>query len=220
MLLHCESIIKTYGSDKTAFKALSGISLSINTGEFCAITGPSGCGKSTLLGILGLLDKPTEGRYLFDGKDASRLNDYKRSILRREKIGFIFQSFNLLPRLSALENTALPMVYNGLSKQERKAKSEELLKKTGLAGKEKNSPLELSGGERQRVAIARALANDPLLILADEPTGNLDSASSRGIMDLLGSLHKEGKTILLVTHDPNVAACADRQIKLRDGLIE
>ncbi|MBI5242885.1 MAG: ABC transporter ATP-binding protein [Elusimicrobia bacterium] len=192
----------------------------VAAGEFSAIMGPSGCGKSTLLNILGLLDRPTTGQFLLKGTDASRMGDGERTLLRRQTIGFVFQAFNLLPRLSALENVCLPMTYAGARRAEREARARELLEKVGLKDKALRPPVELSGGERQRVGIARALANRPALLLADEPTGNLDSKSSADILAMLQELHKEGLTIILVTHDPNIAKAADRVLRLKDGRLE
>ncbi|NLO92402.1 MAG: ABC transporter ATP-binding protein [Elusimicrobia bacterium] len=186
-----------------------------------AVTGPSGCGKSTLLNIVGLLDAPTSGRYLLDGRDVGALDDYRRTLLRRTDIGFIFQSFHLLPNFSLLDNVSLPMLYAGLPSREIKARGMELLASVGLGGQERKKPPQLSGGERQRVAVARALANRPRLLLADEPTGNLDSRTSADIMALLrGVCQRSGAAMLIVTHDPEVARKADRNIKMRDGRAE
>ena len=219
-IIECESLVKVYGQGENEFHALKGVSFSVSKGDFFAIMGPSGCGKTTLLNIFGLLDRSTSGTYRLEGQDVSEFQDYKRSILRRSKIGFVFQSFNLLPRMTALHNVIMPMTYAGVPRAERAERAAGLLKRVGLAGKEKNTPLELSGGEKQRVAIARALANHPSIILADEPTGNLDSTSSAGIMDFLASLNADGMTIVVVTHDPNISKGAKRAIKLKDGLIE
>jgi putative ABC transport system ATP-binding protein len=181
--------------------------------------GPSGCGKSTLLNILGLLDRPTGGKYLLEGAETARLSDAQITGLRRARIGFVFQAFNLLPRLSALENVALPMAYAGTGVDERRARARELLTRVGLGRKAENTPLQLSGGERQRVGIARALANKPALLLADEPTGNLDSKSSVEILALFKELNAEGMTVVLVTHDPAIGAAAGRVIRIKDGAL-
>ena len=215
-MIRCDEIGRDYGH---AYRALDGVSFEIGRGEFVAIMGPSGCGKSTLLNVLGLLDRPTRGHYFFEGADASRKSDAERTQLRRVGIGFVFQAFNLLPRLSALENVSLPMAYAGLPRAQREGRASELLERVGLGRKTKHSPLELSGGERQRVGIARALANRPPVLLADEPTGNLDSHSSAEILKFLKELHGEGMTIVLVTHDAAVAAGAQRIIRLKDGKI-
>lgn len=214
-IVELEGVSKAYGS----YFALREVSFRVRRGEFVAIMGPSGCGKSTLLHLVGLLDAPTQGRLFLDGQDASRLSDAERTRLRRERVGLVFQAFHLLPRLSALENVGLPMAYRAVGKRGRESRGLELLEKVGLSGKESQPPIELSGGEKQRVAIARALANDPDILLADEPTGNLDSHSSREILGLLLETHRAGKTILLVTHDATVAERAERIVQLKDGRI-
>jgi putative ABC transport system ATP-binding protein len=214
-LVVCEQLLRRYGDEA----ALRGVSFEVARGEFAAIMGPSGCGKSTLLAILGLLDRPTSGRYVLDGVDAGRLHDAERTRLRRERIGFVFQAYNLLPRLTALENVALPMAYAGVPIDERYERARGLLTRVGLETKARRTPLELSGGERQRVGIARSLANRPALLLADEPTGNLDSRSSAEVIAFLKELHAEGLTILLVTHDAGVGAAAQRILRLKDGLL-
>ena len=214
-LVVCEDLKRSYGD----YAALKGVSFSIARGEFAAVMGPSGCGKSTLLALLGLLDRPSGGRYLLDGVDARGMSDGELTRLRRERIGFVFQAYNLLPRLSALENVALPMAYAGLSLEERRERALKLLDRVGLAEKASRTPLELSGGERQRVGIARSLSNSPSLLLADEPTGNLDSKSSVDVMAFFKELHAEGMTILLVTHDAAVGAAAQRILRLKDGLL-
>lgn len=214
-LIECRGLHRVYGDNQ--YTALRGVSFSIAQGEFTAIMGPSGCGKSTLLNILGLLDRPSSGSYILEGEDTYALNDARRTALRRKKIGFVFQSFNLLPRLSATENVGLPMVYAGSDMEERHSRASELLGRVGLGKKGHHTPLELSGGERQRVGIARALANAPSLLLADEPTGNLDSKSSADILALFMELHQEGLSILLVTHDASIAAKAGRILRLKDG---
>jgi len=219
-LIQGEDLVRVYGHQKKGCPALRGVSFSIERGEFLAVMGPSGCGKSTLLNILGLLDRPTSGRYLLRGQDTSRMSDTERTMLRRQTIGFVFQAFNLLPRLSALENVCLPMTYAGAKRPEREARAKEILERVGLGPKAVRPPLELSGGERQRVGIARALANRPAMLLADEPTGNLDSKSSADILGMLQGLHQEGMTIVLVTHDPNIAKGAGRVLRLKDGKLE
>ncbi|MBI5597156.1 MAG: ABC transporter ATP-binding protein [Elusimicrobia bacterium] len=211
-----DNLVKVYG-DAGGYRALNGISFHIPKGQFAAIMGPSGCGKSTLLNILGLMDQPTSGTYSLDGVSVGSLSDAARTAVRRDKLGFVFQAFNLLPRMTALQNVCLPMGYAGLSRVARRERAFHLLKKVGLEGKEQRTPLELSGGERQRVGIARSLANSPSLLLADEPTGNLDSKTAVEIMDLFKGLHAEGMTMLLVTHDPSLAAQADRILRIKDG---
>ncbi|MDO8806276.1 MAG: ABC transporter ATP-binding protein [Elusimicrobiota bacterium] len=220
MKISCSNLVKTYEGGKSGWPALRGVSFDIHKGEFVAVTGPSGCGKSTLLNIIGLLDEPSSGKYEFDGRNVLAMSDGERSDARRDSIGFVFQSFHLLNRLSSLENVCLPMRYAGVDAAEMKKRASGLLHKVGLKGKERKTPLELSGGERQRVAIARALANSPKVILADEPTGNLDSVSSRDIVDMLFALNAEGMTVVLVTHDREISARAGRNIRLRDGRIE
>ncbi len=217
MSISCSELSKIYEGGKSGWPALRGISFDIKPGEFVAVTGPSGCGKSTLLNILGLLDEPSGGRYRLNGRNILDMPDRERSNVRRDTIGFVFQSFNLLNRLSAMGNICLPMMYAGVSNACMQDRAHELVSKDGLNGKSKKTPLELSGGERQRVAIARALANFPKIILADEPTGNLDSASSREIMDMLLQLNAEGITVIMVTHDRELAARAQRNLKMMDG---
>jgi putative ABC transport system ATP-binding protein len=199
---------------------LKGIDLEINKGEYVALMGPSGSGKSTLMNLLGCLDTPTSGSYILNGKDVSKMHDDELAEIRNKEIGFVFQTFNLLPRTTALDNVALPMVYAGFSKSERKVRAEEVLKQVGLADRMDHQPNQLSGGQRQRVAVARALVNNPSIILADEPTGNLDSKTSEEIMKLFGDIHKLGNTVIVVTHEEEVAAYAHRIIRLRDGMIE
>ncbi len=201
-------------------KALDNVSFKINDGEFVAIVGPSGSGKSTLLNIIGFLDNPSAGSYSFGKRDVTSFSDAERSLLRRRTVGFVFQSFNLLPRFTALENVRLPMLYLGVEKEESTERARALLEQVGLASKEHNTPLELSGGERQRVGVARALANRPKLLLADEPTGNLDTATGLEVMDLLKRLNADGLTIIMVTHDHGLAASAARRIKILDGKVE
>ena len=210
---------KIYGKGESTVHALSGISLTIQKGEFVAITGKSGCGKTTLLNIIGLLDNLTEGHYTLNGQDVRHLSDKAKARLRFQTFGYIFQSFNLLSSHTVAENVALPLGYAGVPKQERLARAAEMLRKVGLLDKMKAYPNELSGGQQQRVAIARALINHPPIILADEPTGNLDSRSSAQIMDILAELADEGATLLLVTHDAGVARRAGRRVGMEDGRI-
>ena len=219
-MIDCERLTRVYGEGKKGFPALQGVSFSIAAGEFVAVMGPSGCGKSTLLNLLGLLDKPSGGRYRLDGTDTGGMSDAERTGLRRQKIGFVFQAFNLLPRLSALENVCVPMAYAGVGRAEREERGAELLARVGRGSKGRRTPLERSGGERQRVGIARSLANRPGLLLADEPTGNLDSKSSKEILALFTELHREGMTVVLVTHDPSIGASAQRVLRLIDGRLE
>ncbi|TDO71532.1 putative ABC transport system ATP-binding protein [Flavobacterium chryseum] len=199
---------------------LKGIDLEIKKGEYVALMGPSGSGKSTLMNLLGCLDTPTSGHYVLNGKDVSQMKDDELAGIRNKEIGFVFQTFNLLPRTTALDNVALPMIYAGHSKSERNARAIEVLTQVNLADRMDHQPNQLSGGQRQRVAIARALVNKPSIILADEPTGNLDSKTSVEIMKLFGDIHEQGNTVILVTHEEDIAAYAHRVIRLRDGLIE
>ncbi|BDB53575.1 ABC transporter ATP-binding protein [Flavobacterium ammonificans] len=199
---------------------LKGIDLQINKGEYVALMGPSGSGKSTLMNLLGCLDTPTSGTYILNGKDVSQMQDDELAEIRNKEIGFVFQTFNLLPRTTALDNVALPMIYAGYSKSERNERATEVLKQVNLADRMDHQPNQLSGGQRQRVAVARALVNKPSIILADEPTGNLDSKTSVEIMKLFGDIHASGNTVILVTHEEEIAAYANRIIRLRDGLIE
>lgn len=214
-----EGITKTYVNGKLTVPVLHGIDLSIYDGEFTSIMGPSGSGKSTFMNILGCLDRPTSGSYRLDGEEVAHLGDDELAYVRNKRIGFVFQSFNLLPKLTALDNVALPMVYAGVSKAERKARASQLLIDLGLGTRLDHMPAELSGGQRQRVAIARALANDPAIIMADEPTGNLDSKASLDVMHIFTELYREGRTIILVTHEPDIAEYAGRNVVLKDGLI-
>ena len=214
-----EGITKTYVNGKLTVPVLHGIDLSIYEGEFTSIMGPSGSGKSTFMNILGCLDRPTSGSYRLDGEEVAHLGDDELAYVRNKRIGFVFQSFNLLPKLTALDNVALPMVYAGVSKAERKARASQLLTELGLGTRLDHMPAELSGGQRQRVAIARALANDPAIIMADEPTGNLDSKASLDVMHIFTKLYQEGRTIILVTHEPDIAEYAGRNVVLKDGLI-
>lgn len=219
MLLQVENLTKIYSLGKTSVRALDGVSLEIEEGEYVALMGPSGSGKSTLMHILGCLDRPTSGIYRFNGQDTAFLNDTELARLRNQKFGFVFQNFNLLPRLSALANVQLPMLYAGVNRRERINRAVELLNMVGLGDRVNHRPSELSGGEMQRVAIARALANKPTVLLADEPTGNLDSKTGGEIMNIFDRLAQEGNTIVLVTHDPTVARYARRLIRLQDGKV-
>lgn len=213
------NISKIYSSGKVKVQALDNVFLKVDKGEFVAIMGPSGSGKSTLLHIIGFLDKPTSGKYFFQGEDTSNFDEDKLSFLRNRFIGFVFQFFNLLPRLNAFENVELPLIYAGISKKERKKRVEEVLEKVNIIHRANHRPSELSGGEQQRVAIARALVTGAEIILADEPTGNLDTKTGEEIMKLFKKLNDEGKTIIVVTHDPKVASFADKIIKIIDGKI-
>ena len=215
-----EGVSRHYRTGDSVVKALDGIDLRIRAGAYVAIMGPSGSGKSTLMNVLGCLDVPTSGRYLLEGEDVCRLDDDRLSAFRGRTIGFVFQSFNLLPRLTSLENVALPLQYAGVGKEERLARAGEALRLVGLEERRTHRPDALSGGQRQRVAIARALGTHPSQILADEPTGNLDSATSDGIMQLFDDIHRQGNTVILVTHDPGIARHAERIVYLRDGKIE
>lgn len=223
VLIRTQGLTKIYGSGDAQVIALDNVDLQIRKNEFVAIMGPSGSGKSTLMNILGCLDRPSSGKYTFAGEDVSRLSKTERAILRNQRIGFIFQSYNLLPRTTALENVMLPLFYSHerqISETEQREKAIEVLNAVGLSDRIYHQPQELSGGQQQRVAIARALINDPLLILADEPTGNLDSQSGREIMGLLTQLHEQGRTIVMVTHDDHIAAYAQRIIHMLDGQIK
>lgn len=212
-------IRKVYKIGGEELAALDGIDLDIHQGEFAALMGPSGSGKSTLMNILGCLDRPSTGSYMLDGEEVAGLSDDKLAITRNKKIGFVFQNFNLLSRISALDNVALPLVYAGVSKKDRLERAMQCLQAVGLADRADHQPNELSGGQRQRVAIARALVNDPHIIMADEPTGNLDTKSTKDIMGIFEAMHEIGRTIILVTHEPEIAACASRQLLVRDGKI-
>ncbi len=218
MVVKCNNLVKIYHAAED-LRALDGVSAHIKKGEFVAIMGPSGCGKSTFLNTLGLLDEPNSGEYFLNGIATAKMNDAERSKTRRENIGFIFQSFNLMPKLSVLENIALPMRYTDMPRKDILPRAHELAKRVGLEHKLQNTPLQLSGGQCQRVACARALANRPALILADEPTGNLDSKSSRDILNLLCELNQNGMTIVMVTHDPKIAENTHRIIRMKDGKI-
>lgn len=221
MIVEADRVTKIYNMGKVQVKALDSVSLTIEEGEFLAIMGPSGSGKSTLMNLIGCLDKPTSGELKLNGSNVSSLNERQLARLRGERIGFIFQMFNLIPRISALHNVLLPMSFaKVISKSERERRAKTLLESVGLAERMHHMPNELSGGERQRVAIARALANDPKIILADEPTGNLDTKTGRSILELFQELNKQGRTIVVVTHDSNVAGFAKRKIQLVDGRVQ
>ncbi len=219
-IIQLENIRKSYFMGSQAIEVLKGINLDIYKNEYVALMGPSGSGKSTLMNILGCLDSPTLGRYILNGKDVSKMTDNDLAEVRNKEIGFIFQQFNLLPRLSAAENVALPLVYAGVAKKERIDRAMEVLAKVGLADRSHHKPNELSGGQIQRVAIARALVNNPAIILADEPTGNLDSKTSVEVMEIFGKIQSAGNTVVLVTHEEDIASYAKRIVRLRDGLIE
>ncbi len=220
IVLELKNIVKTYITGGDSFNALDGVSLSIRRGEFISITGPSGSGKSTLMHIIGLLDNPTNGKVLLEGRDISKLGENDLARIRNQTLGFVFQQFNLLAKTSALENVALPLLYSDTPASDRELISRQMLNKVGLSDKLKNTPAQLSGGQQQRVAIARALVNHPKIILADEPTGNLDSKSGQEVVSLIHQLHREGNTIVLVTHDPNLANQAQKVIIIKDGKIK
>jgi putative ABC transport system ATP-binding protein len=219
MLIEIQNLKKNYLLEQIEVEALRGLDLSIRKNEFVAIMGPSGSGKSTLMNILGCLDTPTEGKYLFDSVDVTLLDDNELSRIRNRNIGFIFQSFNLLPRISALHNVELPLMYGGIEKGSRRELAQQALEKVGLGDRVQHKPAELSGGQRQRVAIARAIVNKPGIILADEPTGALDSKSGEEIMEIFRQLHSEGNTIIVITHEKEIASCSKRIIQLKDGVI-
>ncbi len=218
-LIQAENLVKIYRMGQVEVPALRGVSLTVEPGEYVAIMGPSGSGKSTLMHILGCLDRPTEGSYRLEGREIATLDEDQRAEIRKRRVGFVFQQFNLLPRMTVLENVEVPMVYLGMPPRERRQRALALLEQVGLAHRAHHRPTEISGGEAQRVAIARALANDPALILADEPTGNLDTRTGQEILALFRELHREGRTIVVVTHDPEVAQEAERIIYLRDGKV-
>ena len=220
MLIRLRSVTRTYRMGEVDVPALRGIDLDIDANEYIAVMGPSGSGKSTLMNILGCLDSPTSGHFELDGRDVSALSDSQLSRVRNAFVGFVFQTFNLLPRATALHNVELPLIYAGVRVGRRRQRAREALERVGLADRMHHQPNEMSGGQRQRVAIARALVNEPSLLLADEPTGNLDSGTGREIMQVLDALHDEGNTILLVTHEAYIAEHASRRIHLRDGRIQ
>ena len=218
--IHARDLRKTYHVGGQVVHALDGLDLDIHANEYVALMGPSGSGKSTLMNMLGCLDSPTSGRYILNDQEVSRLEDDALADIRNREIGFVFQTFNLLPRYTALENVALPMVYAGMGKAERMARAEEVLHQVGLGDRMDHRPNELSGGQRQRVAVGRALVMKPSIVLADEPTGNLDTATSQEVMELFGDIQKAGNTVILVTHEEDIAAYAHRTVRLRDGRVE
>jgi len=218
-IVELENIYKIYTMGDIEVRALDGVSLSFEQGEYAAIMGPSGSGKSTLLNVLGCLDRPTKGSYFLGGEDVSKMNDDELSAIRSRRLGFIFQSYNLIPQLSVIENIEVPLYYQGLTEAESKQKAAELAEMVGLKDRLHHRPSELSGGQQQRAAIARSLANEPLMLLADEPTGNLDSHTEAEILELMDKLNSDGKTILIVTHDDHVAERASRTIRMKDGCV-
>jgi putative ABC transport system ATP-binding protein len=219
-VIDLRSVTKTYGSGDTAVHAVAGVSLVVERGDYVAVMGASGSGKSTLMNIIGCLDAPTRGRYLLDGVDTRRLDEKRQSLIRNRKIGFIFQSFNLIPRTSALSNVELPLAYGGIRPAERRRRALDALRRVGLADRAQHGPAELSGGQQQRVAIARAIVTDPVLLLADEPTGALDSRSTAEVLDLFDQLNATGRTVVVITHEEEVAEHAKRVVRMRDGLIQ
>lgn len=219
-VIQIRNITRNFHLGQEIVKVLKGIDLDIERGEYVAFMGPSGSGKSTLMNLLGCLDTPTAGQYILNGKDVSKMSDDELAEIRNKEIGFVFQTFNLLPRTTALDNVALPMVYAGATKSQRNARAEQVLTDVGLADRMDHKPNQLSGGQRQRVAVGRALVNNPSIILADEPTGNLDSKTSVEIMHLFDEIHSQGNTVILVTHEEEIAEHAHRIIRLRDGIIE
>ena len=219
-VIRIENMRKIYDMGLTQVHALRGVDLKINENEYVALMGPSGSGKSTLMNLMGCLDSPTDGTYYLDGINVSTMSDSDLAEVRNHKIGFVFQTFNLLPRLSALDNVALPLVYAGMSRRDREQRAQEVLESVGLGDRSDHKPNELSGGQRQRVAIARALVNRPSIILADEPTGNLDTKTSIEIMTIFEKIHQQGNTVILVTHEPDIAEHAHRIVRLRDGAVE
>lgn len=218
-VIRMDSVTKVFQTDEIETHALAGVHLEVKRGEYVSISGPSGCGKSTLLAILGLLDTPSGGDYALNGKPVANLKPAERARIRNREIGFIFQAFNLIGDLNVYENVELPLTYRGMPSSERRRRVYEALEKVGMSHRVKHYPAQLSGGQQQRVAVARALAGSPAMLLADEPTGNLDSANGEAVMDLLKNLHAEGATICMVTHDPRYAQCAERSIQLFDGRV-
>jgi len=219
-IIEIKNVRKEYILGSQLIYALKDVSLTVNRNEYVALMGPSGSGKSTLMNILGCLDTPTSGSYLLNNTEVAKMGDDELAHIRNKEIGFVFQTFNLLPRLSSFENVALPLIYAGVSEKERKERTERVMEMVGLQDRMNNKPSQLSGGQRQRVAIARALINNPSIILADEPTGNLDSKTSYEIMNIFGEIHAKGNTVILVTHEEDIADYAHRVVRLRDGLIE
>jgi putative ABC transport system ATP-binding protein len=219
-IIELEDVTRIYDTGKVQVPALCGVNLEVASGEFLAIVGPSGSGKSTMMNILGCLDRPTSGRYVLDGQPVDELGDDDLALVRSRSIGFVFQSYNLLPRTSALDNVATPLMYQGVGRKERMHRAQAALERLGLGDRMHHEPSELSGGQQQRVGIARAIVTEPALILADEPTGNLDSHSGAEVLDLFRDLHALGRTIVLITHDIDVAAAADRAVHLRDGELQ
>lgn len=219
-VIRIENLTRFYTIGEETVRALNGINLSINKNEYVALMGPSGSGKSTLMNIIGCLDTPTSGEYFLNGPNVAQLSDSDLAAIRNKEIGFVFQTFNLLPRLTALQNVALPLVYAGIPESERLKKAKEVLEQVGLGNRITHKPNELSGGQRQRVAVARALVNHPSIILADEPTGNLDTKTSEEIMQLFDIIHQAGNTIVLVTHEEDIALRAKRVVRMRDGIVE
>jgi putative ABC transport system ATP-binding protein len=218
-IIETRGLTKTFGNNGVAVHALRGIDLTVDQGEFLALIGPSGSGKSTLMAILGCLDKPTTGSYVFDGNRVDGLSNPELARIRNQKIGFVFQLYNLLPKASVVRNVELPMLYAGVRRKERRRRALELLEKVGIPEKAKSLPSALSGGQRQRVAVARALANNPAMLLADEPTGALDSQTGHEVLELFSELHRQGNTIVVVTHDLSIAALASRQVEIHDGRV-
>ncbi len=218
-IIRLEHINKIYHPGENEIRALSDVSLTVHKGEFVAIVGQSGSGKSTLMNLLGCLDTPTDGAYILEGSDVSTLSDQQLSAIRNRQIGFIFQGFNLIPSLTALENVELPLIYRGVGREERRRAARESLERVGLSNRMRHRPAEMSGGQQQRVAIARAIAAHPPILLADEPTGNLDSTSGADVMDILRSLNRDGHTVILITHDSGIAATIDRVVHIQDGQI-
>lgn len=219
IVIELQNVRKIYEAGVSKVYALNGVTMSVERGDFVAIMGPSGSGKSTLLNLIGCLDRPTEGRVIINGVDTANLSDKQLTELRRDTIGFIFQQYNLIPTLTAFENVELPMIFKGVAKSEREKRAKELLSLVGLEEEMHRRPMELSGGQQQRVAIARALANEPSILLCDEPTGNLDTRSGKAVMEIISKLNREGVTVVVVTHDPAIAAFAKRVVRIVDGVL-